>query len=88
MWGDCEWKATGSLKTYDCVDRLPDITVAVLLTCGRYDEATPEATAWYQQRFPHARLRIFEDSAHMAHFEEREEYLAALREFLEEFRGQ
>ena len=46
MWGRCEWRPSGSLASYERVDRLRDIPVPVLLTCGRFDEATPDATGY------------------------------------------
>ena len=37
----------------------------------------------YQSRVPGSELVIFEQSAHVAHLEERELYLQVLREFLQ-----
>jgi len=82
MWGPNEFFMTGTLRTYDRTPRLGEITLPTLFTCGRYDEATPEATAWYASLVPGARLAIFEQSAHMPHLEEREAYLATVRDFL------
>ena len=56
--------------------------MATLLTCGRYDEATPEATAWYQSLIPGSRMAVFEESAHLCHLEEADRYMATMREFL------
>ncbi len=53
-----------------------------LFLCGRHDEATPEATAWYQSLVPGAELVIFEQSSHMPQLEEPERYLAVVRDFL------
>ena len=82
MWGPSEFCATGNLREYDRASRLPEIAVPALYTCGRHDEATPAATAWYHSLTPGAELAIFERSAHMAHLEETEAYLALLRGFL------
>lgn len=83
MWGPNEFNMTGgTLRTYDRTPRLPELTLPTLFTCGRYDEASPEATAWYQSLVPGAELAIFEHSAHLPHLEEREAYLATVREFL------
>lgn len=84
MWGPSEFTATGTLKDYERVDRLSEIKVPTLFTCGRYDEATPETTALYQSRIPGARLVIFENSAHMTMIEEPEHYVSVLRAFLRE----
>ena len=82
MWGPSEFYATGNLINYDRTDRLCAIAAPTLYTCGRYDEATPEATAWYRSLTPSAEMLIFEHSAHMPHLEETDAYLSALRDFL------
>ena len=53
-----------------------------LLTCGRYDEITPESTAWYQSLMAGSEMVVFERSAHMPHLEETELYLQVVRDFL------
>lgn len=82
MWGPAEFYITGNLLNYDCTAHLGEINIPALFTCGRYDEATPEATAWYQSLLPKSELAMFEQSAHMAHLEEPEQYLRTVREFL------
>lgn len=82
MWGPSEFYLTGNLKDYDRSDRLKEITVPMLFTCGRYDEATPESTAWYQGLVPKSKLVVFENSAHMTMIEERERYIETVRSFL------
>ena len=54
---------------------------------GRYDEATPETTAWYQSLVPGASLEIFEESAHMTMLEEPERYVQVIRDFLSRAEG-
>jgi proline iminopeptidase len=88
MWGPSEFFATGLLKDYDRTGRLHEIRVPVLLTCGRFDEATPETSEWYRSLFPNARLAVFESSAHMPQLEEPGAYLEVLRDFLEEAEAQ
>jgi proline iminopeptidase len=82
MWGPSEFFATGSLKDYDRSGSLGEISVPTLFTAGRFDEATPETTAWYQSLVPGASLAIFEESAHMTMLEEPESYAQVVREFL------
>jgi proline iminopeptidase len=88
MWGPSELCATGNLMNYDETARLCEIAVPTLYTCGRYDEATPEATAWYRSLTPAAEMQVFEHSAHMPHLEEADAYLAALRRFLDQLNGE
>ena len=73
---------TGNLLNYDCTAHLGTIDVPTLFTCGRYDEATPETTAWYRSLLPNSEMVIFEQSAHMPHLEETERYLQVIRDFL------
>jgi hypothetical protein len=54
----------------------------VLYLCGRYDGATPGATAWYQSLTPGAELVVFEESSHVPHVEEPVLFLSTVREFL------
>jgi proline iminopeptidase len=84
MWGPSEFHATGSLADFDVSDRLGEITVPTLFTAGRYDEATPETTAWFQSLVPGSSLEIFEESAHMTMLDEPQAYIQALRRFLQQ----
>jgi proline iminopeptidase len=84
MWGPSEFgPVTGNLSGWDVTDRLGEITVPTLLTVGRHDEMKPELMEDMQRRIPIAELVIFEESSHMAFVEEREEYIATVRAFLE-----
>lgn len=84
MWGPSEFSCTGTLKDYDRTDRLHEISVPTLFTCGRYDECTPEATTWFHQLIPHSEMVVFEQSAHMGQLEETEAYLQVIRNFLKQ----
>ncbi len=85
MWGPSEFHPTGDLRAYDRVDRLREIKVPTLLASGRYDEATPGATTWYSSNLPGSTVRVFQKSSHLAMFEEQEEYVRTLREFMKKF---
>jgi proline iminopeptidase len=82
MWGPSELFMTGTLKNYDRADRLPEIDIPTLFTCGRYDEATPRTVSWYRSLVSKSELTVFEHSAHMAHLEEPNTYLQRLRAHL------
>jgi proline iminopeptidase len=86
MWGPNEFVATGTLKSYDRTSRLREISVPTLFLCGRYDEATPESTAFYARRIRGAATVVFEKSAHMPHLEETAKYLRVVRDFLRRLR--
>lgn len=83
MWGPEEYLVNGTLKNFDPSNRLREITTTVLLLCGRYDEATPEAMQYFKNLFPIAEIRIFEESGHHPFWNEREAYIKTVRNFLE-----
>ncbi|MFA4859353.1 proline iminopeptidase-family hydrolase [Methanoregula sp.] len=82
MWGPSEFTCTGTLGSFDVTARLREITVPVLFTCGRYDEATPASTAYYQKMLPGSQIAVFEDASHAHHLEKEDEFLAVVRTFL------
>jgi proline iminopeptidase len=82
MWGANEFWVTGNLRDYDRTDRLRELTVPTLFTCGRYDEATPETIKLYHGMTPGSEMVVFEKSAHMPHLEESERYLGVVADFL------
>ena len=82
MWGPNEFVATGSLKTYDRSARLKELSLPTLFLCGRYDEGTPESTAFYRRQVRSAEMVVFEKSSHMPQLEEPAKYLRVVRDFL------
>ena len=88
MWGPSEFNMMGgNLRYYDRTQRLPEISLPALWTCGRFDEAQPETVAYYQSLLPGSRLVVFEESSHTAHLEERERYMQVVRDFLRRVEG-
>lgn len=82
IWGPNEFTITGNLRDWDRSDRLGEIRVPTLVTCGRHDELGPPCARVLQQGLPRAEMQVFEDSAHSAHLEEPDRYRDLLREFL------
>jgi L-proline amide hydrolase len=82
MWGNTEFNATGTLKDFDVSGDLGQIDVPMLMICGEYDEATPDACRDFAAKVPDARVEIVEDASHTGHLEQRETFLAKLRAFL------
>ena len=87
MWGPSEFTATGPLKTFERAESLRDLTVPVLFTTGRYDEATPETVAYYDSLTPDSRLVVLENSAYITMQDEPERYVEAVREIFQGDRG-
>ena len=82
MWGASEFTVTGTLQDFDVTDRLKEIVIPSLFTCGNFDEATPKTTEYYASLVPGSEFHIFENSSHMPGVEEPETYATRVREFL------
>lgn len=87
MWGPSEFCATGSLKNYDRFEDLKKINVPVLLMCGQYDEATPEALARFQKKIPQAQIKIIKGASHSVLTEKPELAHKAIQSFLKGVEG-
>lgn len=84
MNGPTEFHVIGSLRDWSVIERLERIQVPTLLISGRHDEATPACVEPFDRLIPDARWRIFEQSSHMPHVEEREACMATVAVFLTE----
>ena len=87
MNGPSEFHVVGTIKTWTIIDRLAAINVPVLLISGRHDEATPATVQPYADKIPDVRWRIFENSSHMPHIEEKAACLQAVVEFIDGVQG-
>jgi L-proline amide hydrolase len=83
MNGPNEFHVVGTMKNWTIESRLHAIIAPTLLISGRYDEATELCVQPYADNIPDVRWRIFENSSHMPHLEEKEACLAAVAEFLD-----
>ncbi|QRM57640.1 proline iminopeptidase-family hydrolase [Sinorhizobium sp. BG8] len=84
MNGPNEFHVIGTMKEWSIVGRLSTINVATLLISGGYDEATEACVQPFADEIPDVRWRIFEESSHMPHVEEREACMAEVTAFLDE----
>jgi proline iminopeptidase len=82
MWGPSEFTMTGTLKDADLCDRLDQIKIPVLFTCGEFDEATPATTRIYQSKLPGSEIYVFKDASHSHLLEKPDEYCKVARNFL------
>ena len=72
----------------DVEHRLGEATHPVLVLAGRHDRVCPVgASQDMAYRLPDAELVVFENSAHMTFAEEQDNYLAAVRQFLDQITG-
>lgn len=84
MWGPSEFYPTGNLKEYDRTNRLNEIDVPTLFTCGQHDEATPETTEYYHSLVQGSRFHVVPESSHSPLREEPDVYIGIIRDFLNE----
>jgi len=82
MNGPNEFFVIGNLKDWNRTERLGEIRVPTLVTVGRYDEITPACAKTLHRGIPGSKMRVFEESAHVAQLEETEAYVAAVADFL------
>jgi proline-specific peptidase len=83
MWGPNEFTVSGTLEDWDVTDRLSEIDLPVLITSGRHDECTPKLVEALHRGIAGSEWVIFEESAHMPHFEETERFLSVVGAFLD-----
>jgi proline-specific peptidase len=83
MAGPSEFAIVGTLRDWDVSDRLGEIDVPTLITCGEYDEFRPAHAAEMQRRIPNAELEVFSDASHVTMAEVPEAYRARLNEFFD-----
>ena len=79
MFGPNYFVMNGNLKNFDRIEDLSKILCPVLLTCGRYDEASPATMKKCLSKLKKGHLKIFEKSSHVAMFEEKQNYINFLK---------
>ena len=82
MNGPSEFTVTGTLKTWDIMDRLPQMAVRTLLVGGRHDECTPGHLEEMHRRIAGSRLVIIEDASHLCFAEQPERFNEVINSFL------
>jgi proline iminopeptidase len=84
MAGPSEFAIVGTLRDWDVSDRLGEIDVPTLITCGEHDEMRPAHAADMQRRIPKAELEVFGGASHVTMAEVPEAYRARLNEFFDQ----
>ena len=82
MWGPSEFDIRGTLKGYDATPFLRRVKVPTLYTVGEFDEAGPETAKKFAARTPGAKLQVISDAAHITTWDNPQEMLRVVREFL------
>jgi proline-specific peptidase len=81
MNGPSEFTVTGTLKTWDIMDRLAEIRVPTLLVGGRHDECTPGHMQAMHARIPGSQLETIEDASHLCFAERPAEFNKIINSF-------
>ncbi len=87
LWGD-DYAVTGTLKDWDRIDDLPQISVPTLVIVGKYGEAPPECSESIHSGIPRSEYVLFDDSAHFPNLEEPALFLATVGDFLAKHDGE
>jgi proline-specific peptidase len=84
MAGPSEFRIVGTLREWDIMDRLGEITVPALVTGGQYDECRPSHLREVHARIPGSRLEIIPDASHLSFVERPEVFIPIVRDFIAE----
>jgi L-proline amide hydrolase len=83
MNGPSEFHVVGSLVGWSVIDRLHLIAAPTLVVSGGHDEAAPVAVRPFAERIADVRWHILDDSSHMPHVEQTEDFLQMVRRSLD-----
>jgi proline-specific peptidase len=64
MWGPSEFRAEGTLRTYERGGDLSKIRVPTLLVCGEFDEARPATIRRYRRKIKGAKVAVLKNCSH------------------------
>jgi proline-specific peptidase len=82
MFGPSDFHIIGTIRSWDVLDRLAEITLPTLVLAGRYDECAPEHMWEMHRRIKSSRFELFESSSHMPFIEEPDRFDQVMRDFL------
>jgi len=84
MWGPTEFNATGTLRSFDRISDLSNITKPTLFIGGEFDEVLPETLYYYQTLVPDSKVEIVPNAGHAKTRDNPEDYMRMLKIFLAE----
>lgn len=82
MWGPTEFTATGTLKTYDSMDKLKKITVPTLFITGEFDEARPSTVRYFGSLVAGSKTVIIKNAGHATMHDNLRANRKAIQDFL------
>jgi proline iminopeptidase len=84
MWGPTEFNATGTLRTFDRISDLSNITKPTLFIGGEFDEVLTETLYYYQTLVTGSKVEIVPNAGHAKTRDNPEDYMRMLKTFLAE----
>lgn len=84
MQGPSEFTITGTLKKYDATPFLKRVKVPTLYTLGEFDEAGLDNVKRFARLTPGAKLAVIPGAAHLTEWDNPQENIRVVREFLRE----
>lgn len=82
-WGPNELNATGTLASWNVIDRLHEIEQPTLIISGTDDECTPLIAKTMYDAIPHSTWELFECCRHMCYIDDNPRYIRVVKHFLE-----
>lgn len=82
MFGPSVFHIIGTMREWDVMDRLAEITMPTLILAGRFDEFSPEHMWEMHRLIAGSRFEYFDDTAHLPFIEEPDRFDAVMRDFL------
>ena len=83
-WGPNEFTPIGTLSGFEVIDRLNEITTPCLITSGGSDLCSPAIAKAMLDGIPNSKWKLFENSRHMSFADEHDQYVAILKQWLNE----
>lgn len=82
MWGPSEFVSTGTLRTYDRLDRLKELKLPTMFLVGEFDEARPATMLKFQAQVPGSVVKVIPDAAHGLPSDATREFNQTLADFM------
>ena len=84
MNGPNEFTINGTIKDWDITDKISSIRIPTLITCGEFDEVTPNIAALIHSKIENSEFVVFKNCSHLSMWENRELYNKTLSKFIKE----
>ena len=75
LWGKSEYNVNGYIKNYNRISILKKIDIPIHYIAGKYDTSSPKIIKYLAQKTPNSTYKIFNNSRHVAHFDEQSAFL-------------